>query len=283
MGERRANVQHWHSGSCRSRSSLCSDLHASPPRWRQTTPVFWKMQHSLRFACCGATAALARHDLRALPHSFHAAHAEQSGDHTCRRGACTAARASVDDSGRQSDEWPRRGQPDLEDNANGEDPSWSTAGSIDEAQLAKNRETFLLRLASLGFGAVLVGERVTGSGVVQALGHPTGVSLYELDLALGLLIGALFLGGLAPTRFIYSSVKDKPRSLFDDVPTLLGRLSCIGLGSTFLAEAVTGKGVLGLLNLETGTESLTEAEFALVFLILLVATNLKSPPDQDAN
>jgi hypothetical protein len=25
--------------------------------------------------------------------------------------------------------------------------------------------------------AVLVGERITGSGVVQALGHPTGVSL----------------------------------------------------------------------------------------------------------
>lgn len=69
---------------------------------------------------------------------------------------------------------------------------------------------------------------------------------YELDLALGLLIGALFLGGLAPTRFIYSSVKDKPRSLFDDVPALLGRLSCIGLGSTILAEAVTGKVRQGL-------------------------------------
>lgn len=138
---------------------------------------------------------------------------------------------------------------------------------------------------------------------------------YEMDLALGVIIGALFLGGLAPTRFIYSSVKDEqPRPLFDDVPALLGRLSCIGLGATILAEAVTGKvcawcnnacalgsnlvvgehtlqdaiasvcvlqGVLGLLRLETGTESLTEAEFALVFLVLLVATNLKSPAGRD--
>jgi hypothetical protein len=160
----------------------------------------------------------------------------------------------------------------------------TSARSIDDAQLAKNRETFLLRLASLGFGAVLVGERITGTGVVQALGHPTGVSLYEVDLALGAIIGALFLGGLAPTRFIYSSVKDEqPRPLFDDVPALLGRLSCIGLGATILAEAVTGKGVLGLLRLETGTESLTEAEFALVFLVLLVATNLKSPTGKDSD
>jgi hypothetical protein len=65
---------------------------------------------------------------------------------------------------------------------------------------------------------------------------------YEMDLALGVIIGALFLGGLAPTRFIYSSVKDEqPRPLFDDIPALLGRLSCIGLGATILAEAVTGK------------------------------------------
>ncbi len=62
-----------------------------------------------------------------------------------------------------------------------------------------------------------------------------------MDLALGVLVGALFVGGLLPTRFIYESVKDKPKSPFDDIPALLGRLSCIGLGSTILAEAITGK------------------------------------------
>lgn len=48
---------------------------------------------------------------------------------------------------------------------------------------------------------------------------------------------------------------------------------------TYVCAAL--QGVLGLLHVETGTESLTEAEFALVFLVLLVATNLKSPADKD--
>ena len=38
--------------------------------------------------------------------------------------------------------------------------------------------------------AVLVGERLTGRGVVQALGHPTGIPLYEMDVGLGVLVGA---------------------------------------------------------------------------------------------
>ncbi len=62
-----------------------------------------------------------------------------------------------------------------------------------------------------------------------------------MDAALGVLVGLLFIGGLTPTRFIYSSVSIKPKSPFDDVPALLGRLSCIGLGSTIAAEVVTGK------------------------------------------
>ena len=50
---------------------------------------------------------------------------------------------------------------------------------------------------------VLVGERLTGRGVVQALGHPTGIPLAEMDVALGLLAGALLVGGLVPTRYVY--------------------------------------------------------------------------------
>ena len=51
--------------------------------------------------------------------------------------------------------------------------------------------------------AVLVGERLTGRGVVQALGHPTGIPLAEMDVALGLLAGALLVGGLVPTNVVY--------------------------------------------------------------------------------
>lgn len=42
----------------------------------------------------------------------------------------------------------------------------------------------------LALQAVLVGERVTGSGVVQALGHPTGVSLVRCGMHLSCGISA---------------------------------------------------------------------------------------------
>ena len=149
-------------------------------------------------------------------------------------------------------------------------------------------------------------------------------------------VGALLIGGIAPTKWIYRSVTDDARSVLDDMPALLGRLSCIGLATTIATEVYTGKvrtesfcklriifgansaaprsrqcaswgrplpyqtavagpqqserhdahmplqGVLSLLNFETGTETLTEIEFAVVFLVLLVITNLKSGPNEDS-
>lgn len=69
-----------------------------------------------------------------------------------RAGRPLGTRAAADEGSRQpSEEWPRRAQPDAVD-SNRDDASWTSARSIDDAQLAKNRETFLLRLASLGFG-----------------------------------------------------------------------------------------------------------------------------------
>jgi hypothetical protein len=69
-----------------------------------------------------------------------------------RAGMPVRVGATADEGSSQtSEEWPRRAQPDKVD-SNGDDTSWASARSIDEAQLAKNRETFLLRLASLGFG-----------------------------------------------------------------------------------------------------------------------------------
>ncbi len=76
-----------------------------------------------------------------------------------RRASATPARASVDDARSETEgsSWPRRAQPD-DAKSGGPGRSYDDAGvtaSVDEAQLAKNRETFLLRLASLGFGVRL--------------------------------------------------------------------------------------------------------------------------------
>lgn len=83
-----------------------------------------------------------------------------------RRAAATPARASVDDARSETEgsSWPRRAQPDDAKNG-GPGRSYDDAGvtaSVDDAQLAKNRETFLLRLASLGFG-------VRSEGIVSHL------------------------------------------------------------------------------------------------------------------
>lgn len=144
------------------------------------------------------------------------------------------------------------------------------------AEQAKSREAFLLRLATLGFAAVLLGERLTGRGVVEALGHPTGIPLAEMDVALGLLAGALLVGGLVPTTVLYDSVNEEVPGIFDDIPTLIGRASCVLLGLNIISEVITGKGALGLLSVETGTQYVSEIEGGLVFLLLIFITNTKS-------
>lgn len=107
---------------------------------------------------------------------------------------------------------------------------------------------------------------------MQAIGQPTG----ELDVGIAFVVLCLFVGGLVPSRFIYESITEKPKSLFDDIPALVGRASCLGLGATIATEAVTGKGILGVLNVQTGTDTLTTIEFAIVFVALFFVTNFQS-------
>lgn len=68
-----------------------------------------------------------------------------------------------------------------------------------------------------------------------------GIPLYELDIGLAFVVLCLFVGGLVPTRFVYKSINDKPNSILEDIPQLVGRISCLGLGATIAAEAITGK------------------------------------------
>lgn len=48
--------------------------------------------------------------------------------------------------------------------------------------------------------AVLIGERITGRGVVQAVNHAVGVPLWEIEPLLGALVLALLVGAVYPRR-----------------------------------------------------------------------------------
>lgn len=202
--------------------------------------------------------------------------------HSIRRGVHQRrwARQAVIAAHDKDKSWPRRSEPD----APRQDFSQDTSSTFDDLRFSsfwstrfdRLKETFFFRLATLGFGAVLVGERVSGGGFVQALGQPKGVPLYELDLGIALVVLCLLVGGLVPSRFIYKSINNKPESIFDDIPALAGRVSCIGLAITIATEAITGKGILGQLNVPTGVETLSATEFAIVFVALFFVTNIQS-------
>ena len=51
-----------------------------------------------------------------------------------------------------------------------------------------------------GVQAVLIGERITGRGVVQAVDHAVGVPLWEIEPLLGALVLALLVGAVYPRR-----------------------------------------------------------------------------------
>lgn len=54
--------------------------------------------------------------------------------------------------------------------------------------------------ADPGTQAVLIGERITGRGVVQAVDHAVGVPLWEIEPLLGALVLALLVGAVYPRR-----------------------------------------------------------------------------------
>ena len=47
---------------------------------------------------------------------------------------------------------------------------------------------------------MLIGERITGRGVVQAVDHAVGVPLWEIEPLLGALVLALIVGAVYPRR-----------------------------------------------------------------------------------
>ncbi len=93
--------------------------------------------------------------------------------------------------------------------------------------------------------AVLIGERITGKGAVQALDHAVGVPLWEIEPLLGAIVVGLLIAALYPRRKqLVQDAQRRKKEFGDwlaDAQVWVRRLACVSLASTIVVEVVTGK------------------------------------------
>ncbi|GJT63522.1 photosystem II 22 kDa protein, chloroplastic [Tanacetum coccineum] len=141
----------------------------------------------------------------------------------------------------------------------------------------KQNELFVGRVAMIGFAASLLGEAVTGKGILQQLNLETGIPIYEAEPLLLFFILFTLLGAIGALgdrgRFV-----DEPTGLDKAVippgkgfrsalglseggplfgftksnELFVGRLAQLGIAFSLIGEIITGKGALAQLNIETG-------------------------------
>ncbi|KAL5704373.1 hypothetical protein ACHQM5_022813 [Ranunculus cassubicifolius] len=178
---------------------------------------------------------------------------------------------------------PARPKPKVEDGIFG------TSGGIG---FTKENELFVGRVAMLGFAASLLGEGITGKGILSQLNIETGIPIYEAEplllfFILFTLLGAIGALGdrgqfvddatglekavIAPGKGLRSALglKDggplfgftKSNELF------VGRLAQLGFVFSLIGEIITGKGALAQLNIETGVP-INELEPLVLFNVI---------------
>ncbi|KAF5203956.1 Photosystem ii protein [Thalictrum thalictroides] len=170
-----------------------------------------------------------------------------------------------------------------------EDGIFGTSGGIG---FTKQNELFVGRVAMLGFAASLLGEGITGKGILAQLNIETGIPIYEAEplllfFILFTLLGAI--GGLGdrgrfvdeptglekavipPGKGIKSALGLKeggPLFGFTKANELfVGRLAQLGFVFSLIGEIITGKGALAQLNIETGVP-LNELEPLVLFNVI---------------
>ena len=91
--------------------------------------------------------------------------------------------------------------------------------------------------------AVLIGERITGKGVVQALDHAVGVPLWEIEPLLGLLVVSLLVGALYPRKQLVRQAQaaQAERNWLADAQVWVRKLACVALAVAIVAETISGK------------------------------------------
>ncbi|GJM92435.1 hypothetical protein PR202_ga08909 [Eleusine coracana subsp. coracana] len=170
-----------------------------------------------------------------------------------------------------------------------EDGIFGTSGGIG---FTKENELFVGRVAMLGFAASLLGEAITGKGILAQLNLETGIPIYEAEplllfFILFTLLGAI--GALGDRGQFVDEVTGLDRAvippgkgfrsalgLSEGGPLFgftksnelfVGRLAQLGVAFSIIGEIITGKGALAQLNIETGVP-INEIEPLVLFNVL---------------
>lgn len=170
-----------------------------------------------------------------------------------------------------------------------EDGIFGTSGGFG---FTKQNELFVGRVAMIGFAASLLGEAITGKGILSQLNIETGIPIYEAEPLLLFFILFNLLGAIGALGDRGRFVDDSPTGLEKAVippgkglrsalglgqgplfgftkanELFVGRLAQLGIVFSIIGEIVTGKGALAQLNFETGVP-IQEIEPLLLFNIV---------------
>ncbi|XP_022861465.1 photosystem II 22 kDa protein, chloroplastic [Olea europaea var. sylvestris] len=184
---------------------------------------------------------------------------------------------------------PAKKVPVVKEKPKVEDGIFGTSGGFG---FTKENELFVGRVAMIGFAASLLGEAVTGKGILAQLNLETGIPLYEAEPLLLFFILFNLLGAIGALGDRGRFVDDPPTGLdkaviapgkgirgalgLGDGPLFgftksnelfVGRLAQLGIVFSIIGEIVTGKGALAQLNIETGVP-INELEPLLLFNIV---------------
>lgn len=173
-----------------------------------------------------------------------------------------------------------------------EDGIFGTSGGIG---FTKANELFVGRVAMIGFAASLLGEAITGKGILAQLNLETGIPIYEAEPLLLFFILFTLLGAIGalgdrgkfvddpieptgldkavipPGKGIRSTLGLKEGGpLFGFTKSnelFVGRLAQLGIAFSIIGEIITGKGALAQLNIETGVP-ITDIEPLVLFNVV---------------
>ncbi|XP_054798695.1 photosystem II 22 kDa protein, chloroplastic [Prosopis cineraria] len=171
-----------------------------------------------------------------------------------------------------------------------EDGVFGTSGGFG---FTKENELFVGRVAMIGFAASLLGEGITGKGILAQLNLETGIPIYEAEPLLLFFILFTLLGAIGALGDRGKFVDDPPAGLEGAVippgkslrsalglkeggplfgftkanELFVGRLAQLGFAFSLIGEIITGKGALAQLNIETGVP-INEIEPLVLFNVL---------------